>query len=109
MDRVYLPQRSDPVFLDKNSSSYHLLQRIRDEAHRFAITHHRKLRKRKIGSVLEVIPGVGKKRRIELLKFFGSLKNLKSASPEELNDVPTMNRKIADNIYRALHSSSPIK
>lgn len=109
LDRVYLPQRSAPVFLDKNSPSYHLLQRIRDEAHRFAITHHRKLRKRKIGSVLEVIPGVGKKRRIELLKFFGSLKNVKSASPEELNDVPTMNQKIADSIYRALHSSSLIK
>ncbi len=106
LDRVYLPQRSDPVFLDKNSSSYHLLQRIRDEAHRFAITHHRKLRKKKIGSVLEVIPGVGKKRRIELLKFFGSLKNVKSASLEELNGVPTMNKKIAVSIYRAFHYSS---
>jgi len=106
LDRVYLPEKEDPVFLDKNSSSYHLLQRIRDEAHRFAITHHRNLRKKKIGSVLEVIPGVGKKRRIELLKFFGSLKNVKSASPEELNDVPTMNKKTADIIYRTFHNSS---
>lgn len=106
LDRVYLPQRSAPVFLDRNSSSYHLLQRIRDEAHRFAITHHRNLRKKKIGSSLEEIPGVGKKRRIELLKFFGSLKNVKSASPEKLNNVPTMNKKIADSIYRAFHHSS---
>ena len=106
LDRVYLPQSSAPVFLDRNSSSYHLLQRIRDEAHRFAITHHRNLRKKKIRSSLEDIPGVGKKRRIELLKFFGSLKNVKSASPEELNHVPTMNKKIADSIYRAFHHSS---
>lgn len=90
--------------LQSDSPALHLLQHIRDEAHRFAITGHRarrgKARKR---SQLEGIPGIGPKRRRELLRYFGSLRDIESASIEEITKVSTISRALAEEIYAALH------
>jgi excinuclease ABC subunit C len=80
-----------------------MLQRIRDEAHRFAITYHRQLRgKQATVSMLDQIPGVGKTRRTALLKHFNSVEEMKAASPEELAKAPGMNKTVAQAIYNAL-------
>jgi excinuclease ABC subunit C len=82
-----------------------LIQHIRDEAHRFAITSHRARRdKKRKGSVLDQIPGVGSKRRRELLRHFGGLHGIQRASVEELMKVSGINEKIAQGIYEELHS-----
>lgn len=90
--------------LESDSGALHLLQHIRDEAHRFAITGHRarrgKARKR---SVLEDIPGVGPKRRRELLRHFGGIQEIERASIEEIAKVSTISQTIAEEIYAALH------
>lgn len=103
-ERVFLPGRKNPVILRQNSAPLLLLARIRDEAHRFAITHHKKLRgKAAISSVLGEIPGVGEKRQKALLRHFGSLRRLKEATVEELLEVTGMTRKVAEAVRRALH------
>jgi excinuclease ABC subunit C len=80
-----------------------LMQRIRDEAHRFAITYHRKLRnKTTLESPLESIPGIGKKRRLLLLKQFGSLENIKKASQEDLIAIPGVTQGLAEKIQKAM-------
>ncbi|MDA8226985.1 MAG: excinuclease ABC subunit UvrC [Desulfitobacterium hafniense] len=90
----------DPIILPRNSKALYLVQRIRDEAHRFAITYHRKLRdKRNLRSVLEDIPGVGSKRKQALLKHFGSLAKIKKASLEELAGAPGMNKGVAQEVW----------
>lgn len=97
---VYLPESSKPVILPKNSRSLHLLQRIRDEAHRFAVTYHRKLRsKRAVKTVLRDIPGIGERREKELLKKFKTIKRVSAASVEELAKVPGMNNAAAQAVY----------
>src|SRR5205085_9837159 len=84
-ERVCLPGQKNPVILRQNTSELHLLARLRDEAHRFAITFHRKLRReRNFRSVLEEIPGIGDKRKRALLAHFGSLKRIRAATPEEI-------------------------
>ena len=88
-ERVFLPGRKDPVVLRQNSAEMHLLVRLRDEAHRFAIEFHRKLRgARNLRSLLEEIPGVGEGRRRALLRHFGSLRRVREASAEEIARVP---------------------
>jgi len=101
-DEVYLPQHKKPVLFHENSPSRFLMQRIRDEAHRFAISYHRKLRgKKTLESPLELIPGIGKKRRLMLLKKFGSLENIQKASLEELLILPGITQLLAERILSA--------
>ena len=101
-ERLFLPYRSNPVVLRRNSNALFLLQRIRDEAHRFAITFHRSVRKREtLRSGLDGIPGVGPSRRKALLRRFGSMKRLRDASLEELLEVPSMSRPVAERILES--------
>ena len=101
-DEVYLPQQKKPILFHENSPSRFLMQRIRDEAHRFAISYHRKLRgKKTLESPLELIPGIGKKRRLMLLKKFGSLENIQKASLEELVILPGITKLLAERILSA--------
>jgi excinuclease ABC subunit C len=107
-ERVFLPGQSNPVILKRNSNALFLLQRVRDEAHRFAITHHKKLRARQtLFSALDSIPGVGAARKRALLRAFGSIKRIEEATLEELLKVPSMNEKIAREILQSLRASSP--
>jgi excinuclease ABC subunit C len=106
-ERVFLPGQSNPIILKRNSNALFLLQRVRDEAHRFAITHHKKLRSRQIlFSVLDRIPGVGGARKRALLRAFGSIKRIEKATLEELLKVPSMNEKTANEILQSLSSLS---
>ena len=89
--------------LREDPELWHFISSIQDEAHRFAIAYNRKLSdKRYRKSVLDDIPGIGKKRKFELLKYFGSFRAIQSATPEELAKVPGMNRKAADSLFQAL-------
>jgi excinuclease ABC subunit C len=98
-DRVYLAGRKDPVYISRYPAAYFFLQRIRDEAHRFAITHHRKLMEKKtMRSFLDDIPGVGPKRKKALLSHFGDIAGIRKASPEELMAVGRMSRNTAEKI-----------
>lgn len=102
-EEVFMEGREDPIIIPRNSDALHLLQRIRDEAHRFAITYHRSLRgKSGLHSILEDIPGIGPKRRRELLRHFGSIDAIRKASLEELAKVEGMNRQAAENIKEYL-------
>jgi excinuclease ABC subunit C len=106
-ERVFLPRQSNPVILKRNSNALFLLQRVRDEAHRFAITYHKKLRARQtLFSALERIPGVGGARKRALLRAFGSIKRIEKATLEELLKVPSMNEKTAREILQSLCSVS---
>ncbi len=97
LEEVFLPGRSDPELLPKASGGLRLLQQIRDEAHRFAITFHRSLRdKRTLQTELDLIEGVGKKRAKELLEAFGSVQGVRFASREQLVEV--VGNKTADRI-----------
>jgi excinuclease ABC subunit C len=92
------------VVLPPQGDAVHLLQHIRDEAHRFAITGHRQRRqKQRRRSELDDVPGVGPKRRRELLTHFGGLASIKGASREEIAKVPGISQKLADDIYGVLH------
>ncbi|HYJ15602.1 MAG TPA: excinuclease ABC subunit UvrC [Candidatus Limnocylindria bacterium] len=103
-ERVFLPGQTNPVILRRNSNALFLLQRVRDEAHRFAITHHRKLRSQQtLYSALDRIPGVGGVRKRALLRAFGSIKRIEEASLEDLLKVPSMNEKLAQQVLDALH------
>ncbi|HVO91740.1 MAG TPA: excinuclease ABC subunit UvrC, partial [Terriglobales bacterium] len=103
-ERVFLPGQSNPVILKRNSNALFLLQRVRDEAHRFAITHHRKLRSRQtLYSALDHIPGVGGVRKRALLRAFGSVKRIEAATLDELLQVPSINEQLAKEILQALH------
>jgi excinuclease ABC subunit C len=100
-ERIFHPQIKEPFILGKHSPILNLLDRIRDEAHRFAITYHKKMRSREtITSALGEIPGIGKVRQKELLKNFGSVEKIKKATEEELAKVPKMNRKSTQLVYR---------
>jgi excinuclease ABC subunit C len=99
-ERVFLPGRKDPVVLRQNSAELFLLARIRDEAHRFAITFHRKLRReRNFQSVLEEIPGIGEGRKKALLRHFGSLRRVKDATEAELGQVEGFGPKQAAAVF----------
>ena len=103
-ERVFLPGRKNPVVMRQNSKPLLLLAAIRNEAHRFAIGYHRKLRgKEGLASGIEAVPGIGPKRRVALLKHFGSLQRLKEAAVDEILAVPGMNRTAAEAVHRGLH------
>jgi excinuclease ABC subunit C len=102
-EEVFLANRSDPVRLPRVSEGLYLLQRVRDEAHRFAITYHRRVRGRQtIVSQLDGVPGIGPKRRSSLLKHFGSIDAIRAASIDELAAAPSMTRKAAEQLKMSL-------
>jgi excinuclease ABC subunit C len=103
LEEVWLPDQRDPVILPRTSEALYLLQRVRDEAHRFAITYHRQKRsKGMIDSALDGVPGLGETRRKALLRKFGSVKRLRAASVEEIAEVPGLGRRTAEAVYAAL-------
>jgi len=98
-EAVFLPGQSEPVILPRRSQALYLIQRIRDEAHRFAITYNRNLRRKaSVASQLDSIPGIGPKRRKALLKAFGSVKKIREADVEAVAAVPGINRDLAESI-----------
>jgi excinuclease ABC subunit C len=104
IEEVFVPGRAAPILLEKNSDALRILQRVRDEAHRFAITHHRGRRdKAMTASVLDGVRGVGPARKRALLRHFGSPERLLTASREELEAVPGVPGKLAREIHRQLH------
>ncbi|HYF74353.1 MAG TPA: excinuclease ABC subunit UvrC, partial [Nocardioides sp.] len=107
LEEVWLPAQEDPVILPRSSEGLYLLQRIRDEAHRFAITHHRSRRsKSMVESLLDDVPGLGEVRRKTLIKHFGSLKRLREASVEEIALVPGIGPRTAGAIKDAVSRTS---
>lgn len=108
LEEVWLPGDDDPVVLPRTSEGLYLLQRVRDEAHRFAITYQRAKRaKRFRSSPLDDVPGLGDTRRQALIKHFGSLKKLRSATIDQICDVPGIGRKTAETIVAALARAAP--
>ena len=104
-EELILPDRADPVLLPVTSQALYLVQRLRDEAHRFAITYHRSLRDRKaVRSALDDLPGVGPKRKRELLKVFGSAKRVREAPVEQIAAVPGIGRALAERIKAHLEA-----
>jgi excinuclease ABC subunit C len=107
MEEVYVPGMPDPVVIPRTSEALYLLQRVRDEAHRFAITYHRKLRDRSMtASVLDGIPGVGETRRRQLVRHFGSARKAAQASLAELEQVPGLGPRLAKVVYDHLHGAA---
>jgi excinuclease ABC subunit C len=105
-ERIFLPDRDQPLLLPPTSSALFLLDRVRDEAHRFAITYHRKLREgRALRSVLEEIPGIGPARKRALLRHFGSLRRVRGATAEALAAVPGLDARSAREVYEFFHSA----
>ena len=103
-EEIFIPNSSRPIIIPKNNPALHLLQQVRDESHRFAITYHRKLRSKDISSSsLDDIAGIGKKRKVNLLKEFKTIDNIKKASIEELAKIEGMNQKTAENVYNYYH------
>ena len=104
IEEIVLPDREDSLLLDRASPALHMIQRLRDEAHRFAITHHRKLRQsRSVASGLENVAGIGPKRRHALLTHFKSVEALRQADVDQLAAVPGMNRPVAQAVWNFLH------
>jgi len=105
LESLFMAGRSDEIVLPPDSPALHLIQHIRDEAHRFAITSHRQARgKTRRTSPLESIPGVGPKRRRELLTFFGGIQEVERASAEEIAKVPGISKSMAEEIYASLRN-----
>ena len=103
-EELWLPHQKLPIHLDPHDPAFHLIQQIRDEAHRFAITGHRKRRDAKRSSSnLETIPGIGAKRRSALLKFFGGWQEIKKANVDELQKAPSISPKLAEQIFAYFH------
>jgi len=103
-EKVYIPRIKEPIHMPKHSTATFLLQRVRDESHRFAISYHKKLRrKRDLRSVLDDIPGVGKTRKQKLLRHFKTLKQIQNATVEDLQVANGINRGTAEKIYGYLH------
>jgi excinuclease ABC subunit C len=106
-EEVYRPDAAEPLVLDATSPALHTLQKIRDEAHRFAITYHKKLRARRtIQSVLDTIPGIGPTIRTSLLKTLGSARRVRESSVAELAAVPKVTPKLAQRIFEYFHPAS---
>ena len=102
-EELFVPDRATPILLPRDSQGLYLLQRIRDEAHRFAVSYHRKLREKKgTKSILDDIPGIGPRRRQALLEHFGSLDAIRAASVDDLASVPSMTRRVAEEMVQYL-------
>jgi excinuclease ABC subunit C len=109
-ERIFLPGRKNPIVLSPTSPATHLLQRIRDEAHRFAITYHRKLRgKALVASRLDQIIGVGEIRRTKLLREFGSLEKIAAATDDALREAAGVDGQTAAEIRKALRATEAVK
>ena len=107
LEEVWVPDEEDPLILPRTSEGLYLLQRLRDEAHRFAISHHRKRRSKSMTeSTLDDVPGLGEVRRKALLKHFGSLKRLRGATVEEVAEVPGFGARTAASVVSALATSN---
>ena len=105
---IYLPDQDEPIVLPKNSAPLHLIERLRDEAHRFAITYHRSLRsKSALYSVLDTVEGVGEKRKRALFDRFLTVDAIKQATIEELAAVRGMSRPAAQAVYDHFHTEKP--
>ena len=103
LEEVWVPSEPDPVIMPRNSEGLYLLQRVRDEAHRFAITYHRSKRsKRMTASALDTVPGLGEHRRKALVSHFGSVARLRQASIEEITSVPGVGVMTAKAVLEAL-------
>ena len=110
LEEVWLPNSSEPIIFPRHSEALYLLQRVRDEAHRFAINFHRSKRsKLMLDSFLDEIGGLGEGRRKALLDKFGSVTALKSASIEEISDVPGIGPKMANTIYESINQKEPTR
>jgi len=106
IEEIVLPDEEESILLDRHSNALHLIQRVRDEAHRFAIIHHRTLRGRaSIASRLDGVPGVGEKRRKAILKHFKTVEALNAATAEEIAGVPGVPAKVAEAVHRFLHEA----
>jgi excinuclease ABC subunit C len=106
-EEVFLPGRPDPLLLEEDSPALRLLQQVRDEAHRFALRHHRGRRDRSMtASVLDDLPGVGPKRRGAILRHFGSPERFLAASADELAAVPGLPPKVARAVWDHLHRTA---
>ena len=104
IEEIVLPYADESLLLDRHSNALHAIQRLRDEAHRFAITHHRALRgKQSVGSRLENIPGIGPSRRKAILKHFKTIEALKNAEVDEIAEVPGLPQAAAEAVYARLH------
>ncbi|MEV8021504.1 excinuclease ABC subunit UvrC [Streptomyces sp. NPDC086554] len=109
LEEVWVPGDDDPVILPRTSEGLYLLQRVRDEAHRFAITYQRAKRaKRFKAGPLDAVPGLGDARKQTLIKHFGSVKKLRSATIEQICEVPGIGRKTAETIAAALAAAAPV-
>ncbi|WBB60043.1 excinuclease ABC subunit UvrC [Streptomyces sp. WMMC500] len=108
LEEVWLPHGDDPVILPRSSEGLYMLQRVRDEAHRFALAYQRKKRARSMkAGPLDDVPGLGESRRRALLKHFGSVKRLRAATIDQICEVPGIGRKTAENIAATLAQSAP--
>ncbi|MFE7579808.1 excinuclease ABC subunit UvrC [Streptomyces sp. NPDC057521] len=108
LEEVWLPDDDDPVVLPRSSEGLYLLQRVRDEAHRFAITYQRAKRAKRIrASPLDAVPGLGDTRKQALIKHFGSVKKLRQATIEEICEVPGIGRRTAESVAVALAAAAP--
>jgi excinuclease ABC subunit C len=106
LEEVWLPAEPEPMILPRTSEGLYLLQRVRDEAHRFAITYHRQKRSaRMTTSALDEVPGLGPSRRKALLKHFGSVRKLREANAREIAEVPGMGPRTAAAVLAALSGS----
>jgi excinuclease ABC subunit C len=104
IEEVFVPGRAEPIVLPHDTPALQLLQRVRDEAHRFAITHHRARRDKAMTvSVLDDLPGIGPGRKRALLNHFGSPEAVLEASSEQLEAVPGLPGKVARELYTFLH------
>jgi excinuclease ABC subunit C len=107
MEEIFVPDRSDPILIPRSSEALYLLQSVRDEAHRFANTYHQLRRDRRMtSSPLDSVPGLGEIRRKRLLKHFGSLKRIRSATLEELYRVPGIPSAVAETVYERFSQPS---
>ena len=109
-EEVYLPGRSDPIRIPRDSEALYLLQNVRDEAHRFAITYHRQLRAKKLTrSVLDDVPGLGSTRRTRLLKQFGSVKRLRELTEDEIVAITWLPETVGRALFAQLHGERPVE
>ncbi len=110
LEEVYFPDQPEPLMIPRGSEALFVLQHLRDEAHRFAITYHRQEReKRALRSPLDDVPGVGPARKKALLKRFGSLARLRRAEPEQIAETPGIGPELARGHHERLHEVEPAR